>query len=103
MVGIVKISKQHLQIRIPPETYVEMEKLAEQRGFETLSAAGRVALENWIREGQPAERENPSFGPLTKREERILRGLLAYMRDESPNPDRDAAIEHWGRLAKRYR
>ncbi len=89
-----KVTK-HLQIRLEEKEYEEVESAAKALGL-SLTAYGQRELLRVVR----AEQSGP-FGALTKKEEHLLSGLLAYLRQRPYSPEKAEIVALFERLANR--
>ena len=71
----------HLQVRLEPSEKEAFEKKAKECGYESEQKAAHAILTQWS-----GGIEGGALGRLTAEEERLLRGLLAFVRDPANNP-----------------
>ncbi len=85
----------HLQIRLEESEYKEVEDAAKRVGI-SLTAFGQRELLRNVRANTPGP-----FGEMTIYEERLLAGLLAYLRQKPYSTEKAEIVALFERLATR--
>ncbi len=85
----------HLQIRLEEEEYEEVENTARRLGL-SLTSYGKRELLRAVR----GDASGP-FSALTKHEEQMLAGLLAYLRQRPYSAEKSEIVALFERLANR--